>query len=68
MNEELTENLLKIIANGEGTTIEFKEAKNNLPNTLFETICAMLNRNGGHIFLGLKDNGEIIGVYKDYVT
>ena len=31
MNEELTENLLKIIANGEGTTIEFKEAKNNLP-------------------------------------
>lgn len=27
----------------------------------------MLNRNGGHIFLGVKDDGEIIGVYKDYV-
>ena len=67
MNEELTENLLKIIANGENTTVEFKEAKNTLPTTLFETICSMLNRNGGHIFLGIKDNGEIIGVYKDYV-
>ena len=67
MNEELTENLLKIIANGESTTVEFKEAKNTLPTTLFETVCSMLNRNGGHIFLGIKDNGEIIGVYKDYV-
>ena len=27
----------------------------------------MLNRSGGHIFLGVKDNGEIIGVYKDYL-
>ena len=27
----------------------------------------MLNRNGGHIFLGIKDNGDIVGVYKDYV-
>ncbi len=27
----------------------------------------MLNRNGGHIFLGVQDDGKIIGVYKDYV-
>lgn len=27
----------------------------------------MLNRNGGHIFLGVKDNGDIKGVYKDYI-
>ena len=53
MNEELTENLLKIIANGESTTVEFKEAKNTLPTTLFETVCSMLNRNGGHIFLNV---------------
>lgn len=27
----------------------------------------MLNRNGGHIFLGVSDNAEIKGVYKDYI-
>lgn len=27
----------------------------------------MLNRNGGHIFLGVDDNKEIVGVYRDYV-
>jgi len=27
----------------------------------------MLNRNGGHIFLGVNDSKEIIGVYKDAI-
>ena len=27
----------------------------------------MLNRNGGHIFLGVKDNTEIVGVDRDSV-
>ena len=67
MEELLPNNLLKIIENGEGTTIEFKKAKKKLPDNLFESICAMLNRNGGHIFLGLEDNGDIVGVYKDYI-
>jgi len=67
MREKLPDLLKKIIDDGESTTVEFKEAKNKLPSSLFETVCSMLNRNGGHIFLGIKDNGEIIGVYKDYV-
>lgn len=67
MNNELNNNLLQFINDGEGTTVEFKEAKKSLPNNLFESICAMLNRNGGHIFLGVKDDGTIIGVYKDYI-
>lgn len=67
MEELLPNNLLKIIGNGEGISIEFKETKKKLPNSLFESICSMLNRNGGHIFLGVKDSGEIIGVYKDYI-
>ena len=32
---------------------------------MFETLCAFLNRFGGDIFLGLKDDGTIIGVDKD---
>lgn len=67
MEEILPDNLLRIKENGEGITIEFKEAKKKLPDSLFESICAMLNRNGGHIFLGVKDDGNIVGVYKDYI-
>ena len=63
----LPNHLLKIIEKGEGITIEFKEAKRKLPSSLFETICSMLNRNGGHIFLGIQDDGTEVGVYRDYI-
>ncbi len=33
-----------ILRRGEGLTIEFKQAKNKLPKSLFETVCAFLNR------------------------
>ena len=67
MDGILPDFLKQLIVNGESTTVEFTETKNKLPSSLFETVCSMLNRNGGHIFLGVKDDGEIIGVYKDYV-
>ena len=38
-----------------------------MPSSLFESVCAMLNRNGGHIFLGLEDDGTTLGVYKDCI-
>lgn len=63
----LPEHLLNIIKKGESITVEFKKAKKILPFNLFESVCAMLNRNGGHIFLGIDDNATIIGVYKDYI-
>lgn len=52
----------RLIQQGEGLDIEFKKAKHDLPSDLFETICAFLNRTGGHLLLGVKDNGTIIGV------
>lgn len=42
--------------------MEFKRAGNKLPENLFETICAFLNRNGGTILLGVSDNKEVVGV------
>lgn len=33
-----------------------------MPNNLFETICSMLNREGGDILLGVNDEGNISGV------
>lgn len=67
MIEEMPTSLDKIIRNGEGLTTEFKEAKRSLPKNLFETICSMLNRFGGHIFLGICDDGAIHGVEPGYV-
>lgn len=67
MAEKISEILLNIIKEGESYTTELKEATTNLPKSLFESICGMLNRNGGHIFLGVTDNREIIGVDKNSI-
>jgi len=53
---------IKLIEQQEGIHLEFKKAENSLPANLFETICAMLNREGGDIFLGVDKNNHIIGV------
>jgi ATP-dependent DNA helicase RecG len=52
----------KILKQKEGVRLEFKEAKTELPSNLFESICSMLNRDGGDIFLGVNNAGKIIGV------
>ena len=54
--------LKTIIAQKEGTEIEFKESKDSLARKVYESICAFLNRRGGHVVLGARDNGEIVGV------
>jgi ATP-dependent DNA helicase RecG len=54
-----------IIAQGEGLNIEFKKSRSILPRNVFESICAFLNRKGGHILLGVKDNGYIEGIQED---
>lgn len=68
MIEKLNNELINIINEGEGITTEFKEASNRLPRNLFETVCAFLNRNGGNIFLGVSDRGEIIGVNQEKIS
>ena len=54
--------ILEIIREGEGIKTEFKVARNKLPKSLFETVCAFLNTKGGIILLGVDDNGKITGV------
>lgn len=58
-------NIRQLIEEGEGISIEFKKADNKLPETLFGTICAFLNRNGGTILLGVSDDKNIVGVNAD---
>ena len=58
-------NISEIIKLGESQTIEFKRAKEELPQNLFETVCLFLNRNGGTILLGVNDNKTIEGINPD---
>jgi ATP-dependent DNA helicase RecG len=56
------EKIKSIIAQGEGLNIEFKKSRDSLSRSAFETVCAFLNRKGGYILLGVKDDGTIEGV------
>ena len=62
--ERLPDELLKRILDGEGLEVEFKKATRDVPSTVYDTVCSFSNREGGHIFLGVKDSGEIVGVDK----
>ena len=64
MNPDRIKGLLK---QKESIHLEFKEAGMALPGNLFETICAMLNRDGGDILLGADDNGNVLGVIDNEV-
>ena len=56
--------------------MEYKESKTQINKDVYETVCAFSNRAGGDIFLGVKDDGSIVGVddekiesiKKDFVT
>ena len=47
---------------GEDVGIEFKRGGNGAQTDTFETICAFLNRFGGELFLGVENDGTVIGV------
>lgn len=47
---------------GEGLEVEFKKSLFKLNKNTFETICAFLNRKGGHLLLGVNDDGSVEGV------
>jgi len=54
--------LEKALFLGENIAIEFKRCGGNIESDTYETVCSMLNRFGGEIFLGVEDNGTIKGV------
>ncbi len=55
----MSEQLIGIIKEGEGLTVEFKEC---FDRDVYESVCAFLNRNGGHIVLGVADDGVVTGI------
>ena len=59
------ETIKHIIAKGENTQIEFKEAKSGVPHSFYETVISFSNTDGGTIFLGVNDDGKITGIDSD---
>ena len=59
----LKSELLEIIANGENSGVEFK--RDDLrPEQLAKEIVALLNFQGGKLFLGVEDDGTISGIQR----
>jgi len=54
--------LNKILSQGEGVRIEFKEAQNGVPASFYDTVSSFLNREGGIILLGVSDSSDVIGL------
>lgn len=66
--KKISKNLFQEIEQREETvSIEFKSAqgrdgKGAIPKDVYETVCSFSNRNGGNIYLGIDDDGKILGV------
>jgi ATP-dependent DNA helicase RecG len=52
------EELLELIGTGEGYNLEFKK---RFSSSIDREICAFANSNGGRIFLGVDDKGDVVG-------
>jgi ATP-dependent DNA helicase RecG len=55
----------RIIQQGEGIRIEFKEAMSSVPASFYETIVSFSNTDGGTLLLGVDDNGKVKGIDPD---
>ncbi len=76
---ELDKDLPSIIRQGEGPLLEFKSSlrwdlqeqrvNRNLETVIMKTLAGFFNSHiGGTLLIGVADNGEIIGLDKDYQT
>ena len=74
LDSELTEEE-RMISAGENEKVEFKstlrwnlaadKADKAIENSALKTIAAFLNTEGGTLFIGVKDDGNILGIEKD---
>ncbi|MDR2114226.1 MAG: putative DNA binding domain-containing protein, partial [Bifidobacteriaceae bacterium] len=64
----LADKIRELISAGEGLTVEFKSiASGKLGNSVFETVSAFSNRYGGHVLMGVADDGAVAGINPRHV-
>lgn len=57
----------RMVPEKETLTVEFKSDKKKYPDSdIFEAVVAFANTEGGDLYLGVEDNGEITGAHKDH--
>ena len=54
--------LQSVLTIGETVAIEFKRCGKGIEADTYETVCSFLNRFGGDIFMGVLDDGTVVGV------
>jgi len=54
--------LRNILAVCETVAVEFKRCSGGVKSDAYETVCSFLNRYGGDLFLGVKDDGAVCGL------
>lgn len=54
--------LQSILTIGENVAVEFKRCGNGIESDTYETVCSFLNRFGGDIFMGVLDDGTVMGL------
>lgn len=54
--------LQSVLEIGETIGVEFKRCGNGIESDVYESVCSFLNRFGGDIYMGVLDDGTVIGV------
>lgn len=64
VNHDTLDSLLQDLglASDEGMRVEFKEAARGLPESIWRTVIAFSNTEGGWILLGVRSSKEVVGV------
>lgn len=57
-----------ILEIGENIAVEFKRCGNGIESDTYETVCSFLNRFGGDIFLGVLNDGTVLGITKNAIS
>jgi ATP-dependent DNA helicase RecG len=61
------ENVNILLQQGEGLKIEFKDGRNGVPDSLYETVVSFLNTDGGTILIGVDNDATISVLTKSQV-
>ena len=74
----ITDNVRELIDGGENHFVEFKSSmrydyrqkttNRELEAIIAKTLAGFMNAEGGHLLIGVNDNGEVMGLEKDFIT
>lgn len=59
--------MIRTIPTKESLKVEFKSDRSRLPDReLVETVVCLANTDGGEIYLGVEDNGQVTGLHPQH--